>query len=239
MPKETGIIMSGDHPAKILDDTKTMTRRTWGLKRVNTCPDDWEFIGLNASGLGEFCNRYDGLGVRCKCPYGQVGDRLWVRETWRIESFMGGEPLLFGYKDGQAMEENTSLSDTLNYEEWYERVCIQSTEEAQEAFKKGLVCQDKEGYYRWDVGKSPCRWRSSIFMPRWASRILLEITERRAERLQDISYEDAQAEGISGAFIEMRARFAGLWDSLNAKRGYGWDKNNWVWCISFKRLEGE
>jgi len=188
-------------------------------------------------------HRYTDIG----CPYGQVGDRLWVRETWRVGSFMDGEPLLFSFKDGKTIEENTNLSDTPDYESWYERVCIQSTEEASQAFKQGLVRREEGGHYLWDIGNSPCRWRPSIFMPRWASRLTLEITEVRVERLQEISIEDIKCEGAyfdsdyAGANAIMNAftpklNFITLWDSLNAKRGYGWDKNPWVWVIQFRRV---
>ena len=84
-------------------------------------------------------------------------------------------------------------------------------------------------------------WRPAIFMPRWASRITLEVTGVRVERLQDISYEDAEAEGapIEGGSIVQNRRigFEHLWDSINAKRGYGWDANPWVWVIKFRRVE--
>jgi len=95
-------------------------------------------------------------------------------------------------------------------------------------------------------------WRPSIFMPRWASRILLEITEVRVERLQEINEDDAKAEGAflvgtvaNGGYVfnqketvalSARTAFAFLWDSLNAKRGFSWESNCWVWVISFKRV---
>ena len=78
-----------------------------------------------------------------------------------------------------------------------------------------------------------------------ASRILLEITNVRVERVQEISEEDAKSEGVSLSWAEGQIRggtwrqgFAQLWDSINAKRGYGWDANPWVWVVEFKRVDG-
>ena len=90
----------------------------------------------------------------------------------------------------------------------------------------------------------PASWTPSIFMPRWASRILLEITEMRVERVQDISEEDAQAEGVDFPGWDWRLKrnswalnFSALWDSINAKRGFGWDVNPWVWIIEFSCVD--
>lgn len=99
------------------------------------------------------------------------------------------------------------------------------------------------------------RWKSSMFMPRRASRINLEITDIRMERLQDITDSDARAEGIylhssHGLYSADHTKMWGhgdigrtpvegyqtLWDALNAKRGFGWDKNPYVWVITFKRV---
>ncbi|MFZ5833601.1 MAG: hypothetical protein ACOY3P_26230, partial [Planctomycetota bacterium] len=87
------------------------------------------------------------------------------------------------------------------------------------------------------------RWRPSIHMPRWASRITLEITSIRVERVQAISNIDAKEEGfVDSALVfkeggsTARDAFARLWDSINAKRGYGWDKNPWVWVVAFAPL---
>ena len=81
----------------------------------------------------------------------------------------------------------------------------------------------------------------------WMSRLTLEITDVRVQRLQEISEEDAKAEGCGGWMSDLyatahnltnnhRTAYMELWDLINAKRGYGWDKNPWVWAITFKRI---
>jgi len=94
------------------------------------------------------------------------------------------------------------------------------------------------------------KWKPSIFMPRWASRITLEVAEVRCQRLQDISEEDAKAEGVEianghpelgaiiGAGPSYREGFAQLWREINGKRpGCAWSDNPWLWCVSFRRLK--
>ena len=101
--------------------------------------------------------------------------------------------------------------------------------------------------YRAPDPDSPNSWTPSIHMQRWASRLTLEITKIRVERVQDISEDDATAEGVAEyARVSMgcpgdytaREQYEYLWDSLNRSRGYGWDVNPWVWCISFRRVDG-
>ncbi len=84
------------------------------------------------------------------------------------------------------------------------------------------------------------KWRPSIFMPKWASRISLRITDVRVERLQDISHHDILAEGVGDVYKApelMFPMFAQLWDSINRDRGYGWEVNPYVWVISFERAQ--
>jgi hypothetical protein len=89
------------------------------------------------------------------------------------------------------------------------------------------------------------KWRPSIFMPKEAARLFLQVANVRVERLQDITEEDALKEGVKAygpnncSGTSARIAFAELWDSLNEKRGYGWNTNCWVWVIEFERVEGE
>ena len=75
-------------------------------------------------------------------------------------------------------------------------------------------------------------------MPRWASRLLLEVKAVRVERLQEISEDDAFAEGISGGdwLGNPVGTYRELWDSINAKRGHSWESNPWVWVVEFERV---
>lgn len=159
------------------------------------------------------------------CPY-HNHMHLWVRETWTLWDAMTDEWEGELHKGPVPKCKNDS-----DVRFWKKRV----------SYRVG------EPY------GSDLTWRPSIFMPRWASRITLEITDRRAQRVQDISEEDAQAEGCdayinpSGLCTEnprdymlppdtWRNGFAKLWDSINAARGYSWESNCWVWALTFRRI---
>ena len=187
--KERPISATRPEVRAILDGRKTMTRRI-----VKPQPIGGDKICKRGMGYGWIIGQLrdsENAWRDLSCPYGQPGDRLWVRETWRIPN---GAPR--GWVD-----------------------------------------------YRADDAREGFRWRPSIYMPRWASRITLEITDIRVERLQDISEEDAQAEGVKlhTEYIPMkvgfnhRQAFGGLWESINGPGS--WDANPWVWAIEFKRVE--
>jgi hypothetical protein len=191
--KEHPILFSTEMVKAILDGKKTMTRRVVKLiefSKSDTSGYDWAFRGKhgtwNEVTTARLLEKY--------CHYGQVGGRLWVRETFTT--------LRNPYKP----EETPSI------------------------------------HYKADFPKDTMVWKPSIFMPRWASRITLEIMQVRVERLQEITVEDCMSEGgtrygeceiwTKDAIID---RFSALWDSINAKRGFSWSSNPWVWVIEFKR----
>lgn len=92
--------------------------------------------------------------------------------------------------------------------------------------------------YRADGVADDClRWGSPLFMPRKACRLVLEVVGVRVERLQSISTHDAIREGCFGEPLEPEQEFARRWDDLNAKRGFPWSANPWVWCVEFRRVE--
>jgi hypothetical protein len=202
--KERPILMSAPMVRAILDGRKTQTRRI--AKDVTEWHTEENPLDKCVVRDGvAYCDAQvrvdDVLTFEFKCPYGQPGDRLWVRETFAVTN---SAP----YADGQS---------------------------------------DEIAFYKasWDESEQP-KWKPSIFMPRKVSRITLEITEVRVERLQDISEEDAMAEGFGlGAVIKAERfgrymsagqyAFASLWEKINGKES--WRTNPWVWAISFRRVE--
>jgi hypothetical protein len=154
------------------------------------------------------------------CPYGASGERLWVRETHRAVRLKSEREIRINYRAGG---EDRILNE--DSEPWWRYAADLLTGEGQ-----------TRGAYLGD-------WRPSIFMHRCASRITLEITDVRVERLQEISEADAIAEGFAADPIPgtpdwtARRAFRNLWETLNAPRGFGWDVNPWVWVVSFKRVD--
>lgn len=157
-----------------------------------------------------------------KYPYGVVGDRLWVREAWRTEERAGD------MVDGVLFPDGTFWP-------------------IEDSGAAAILWIDAHAN-----GKYGDDWRSPMFMPRWASRLTLEIIGIRVERLQDITEEDAKAEGIiepepvHGKWCDpakgreghwsYRKPFADAWDKINSKRAT-WESNPFVWVISFKVVD--
>lgn len=146
------------------------------------------------------------------CPYGNSRHRLWVQESFRV---------------------NSSIP-------WTEGPLATVVYNADNSRRDHIVIP------RSHVDKPSSRIRTSFlsgrFMPRWASRILLEVKDIRVERIQEIaaSPEDMLAEGVTAvteAAEHLAFEFRGLWDSINAKRRFGWDVNPWVWVVEFRRID--
>lgn len=200
---ERPILFSAEMVRAILDGRKTMTRRV-----VKPQPKDhhWKYNNsyhlehkllaskdiLWAKFWHTITENPERDGIQwSKFPYGQVGDLLWVRETFWLD-------------DGD------------------DQPFYKATEPSPQIFTK---------------------WKPSIFMPRWASRITLEITNVKAERLQDITEDAANKEGVyidgtssNGHIFTAREHFEGLWDFINGKK-YPWLANPWVWVIEFQKVE--
>ena len=211
------MIFNAEMVRALLDGRKTQTRR----------PIKWKQTRFTEIGEREDGSKWpwsEDAEHACDfwhpCPFGAVGDRIWVREAFRVHSRATDVATLV-YK---ASERNSWTEQT-------RRVPV-------------AVCNKPA---------TPEKWTPSLHMPRWASRILLEITDVRVERLNAISEEDATAEGVppagsllpdypgtlltpKGDFATAKVAFQRLWESIYGEES--WKANGWVWVISFKRVEG-
>ena len=224
--KERPIIMSAPMVRALLEERKTQTRRVlnpqpshdqYHVWRGRVTRDEehrmWCWKDLALENIWDFPNGEDRKELALHCPYGVPGDRLWVREAFLIDD----RTLITGPLP--RVEPNLDWQDCTYYRADGE--CCEQIPEC--------ACAEYDG-------KTP--WRPSIFMPRWVSRITLEITDVRVQRLQEISEEDAIAEGYEVAFgpgMFSRA-FDSFWDSINAKK-HPWASNPWVWAITFRGVD--
>jgi hypothetical protein len=221
--------MSAPMVRALLDGKKTQTRRALRMQP----PDDRGLIcgvynptvirrGEEEPGPETFGAFTEDGSWATKCPYGQPGDRLWVRET-------------FAFTDAHEPDYEGSIEYRADHK------CFAVS--CNELIDVPHTC---------DPRPFDGQWASSIHMPRWASRITLEITDVRAQRLQDISEADAIAEGLikvrgplkstmweysettGGQFADPRVAYHMLWESINGPGS--WDANHWVWAISFRMV---
>ncbi|MFS9902128.1 hypothetical protein WKU74_11775 [Salmonella enterica] len=211
--KERGMIFNAEMVRAILDGRKTQTRRPFDWKRQPAM----EMAERDDGSLwpwAEDCER--GGDIWFACPYGEIGDRIWVRETWQV------------------IHDHIDESSHVEY-----RTYAPSIPKEKDRYWHTVYAEHFGDESREDRGFP---WRPAIHMPHWASRITLEITDVRVERLRGLSEEDAKSEGIipsAGGVLpgwEYRINFRDLWMDI-----YGtdnWEANPWVWVIEFKRVEG-
>ncbi|EBV1888612.1 hypothetical protein DN122_07340 [Salmonella enterica subsp. enterica serovar Coquilhatville] len=207
---ERGMIFNGEMVRAILEGRKTQTRRPIKWKQTRFTEIGEREDGSNwpwSEDTEKVCDYWH------PCPFGAVGDRIWVRETfgWQIRRDpLGGT--------GEFRVYRATTPDAVRYQ-------TASGEAA------------------------PMKWVPSIHMPRRASRITLEITDVRVERLNNISYDDAISEGIKqewtcidpglGSYAhknDVQDDYETLWKSIYGEES--WAANPWVWVIEFKRVEG-
>lgn len=183
--------------------------------------------------------------ISVECPFGKVGDRLWVKEDWRVGAWREtGGVLAIDYKASPEIT-NTPWVQVSDDEDGkkFEAVWIAVTDELD---SKGVKTND-DGHYHWLAGQAPLDWRPASTMERWASRLLLEITDIRIERVQDTSHADAVSEGVHHFDIEARLRdqplsvaqivFSRHWDTKHQEHHVMWEDNPWVWVIEFKVIK--
>lgn len=260
--KERPILFSAPMINAILAGQKHQTRRI--VKNGPTYHVDgrWTFTmsSTDRKAEGQFCygvpdasgHTFTDRGTektifRGKCPFGRVGDHLWVREIWRTWEEEFSEPV---YDDdtGQLADE---INGSLRF------VAYRATPRIGKRAAFGAYPDERITFLDEGTPLDSNRellgpWRPSIYMPRWASRIALEVTGVRIERLNDISEDDAKSEGAPRSIASLtpegevrmiqidgsgtyREGFAGIWCEINGVEA--WDANPWVWCISFRRIE--
>nr|WP_234705246.1 MULTISPECIES: hypothetical protein [Pseudomonas syringae group] len=214
--KERPILFSAPMVRAILSDQKTVTRR---VVKPQYCEGPWSVKpALESHHSGHSHDWWLPTGSQPyaalpKCPYGKAGDRLWVRETWYCDHF-------------EVMRGPYLKPDDLDIGE---------------AHNDGTLVYAADGLAPYEQEQPT--WKPSIHMPRWVSRILLEITDVRVERLQEISEEQALDEGVmsckqdidpDGNDYSPQELFAGLWTMINGDGS--WQSNPWVWAVEFKRV---
>jgi hypothetical protein len=236
------ILFSGPMVRAILDGTKTQTRRvlkpqieTFDVAPGRSCAIEiaWDvddgkgriWKGSYPAGATEFgWKKGTGVLTTQTVPYAP-GDRLWVRETFVVECCQETGWYEPPHDDGRPLQ----VTECSYWGRYWAQPHYRATDKAPDLD----IGDDEPGV----------EWRPSLHMPRWASRLTLTVTDVRVQRIQDISEEDAVAEGVDAISMadvkrqsawSRRHDFAQLWDSINGKReGANWDANPWVVAVSF------
>lgn len=251
------ILFSTEMVQAILEGRKGQTRRKF---KDEVFPNESELIYVTDTNDGRKLYHF-GIKGKQPCPHQGVigeytkGDVLWVRETWKPGAWNDEDyKVAFDYKASPEIKKTpwSHYADIDRFEQhhtkWIEMLCKMGIE------PRKIDTQEERVYWKWLPGQSPFKWQPSIFMPKEACRIFLEVTDVRIERLKNITKLDARNEGISwwvesgrprfknylndgngDSFGKAIASFASLWESINGSDS--WDKNPWVWVTDFKRIE--
>lgn len=240
--KERPILFSAEMVKAILAGQKRMTRRVLKLNILQEedgdLPTCFSVFDKKGNQYYEFKNGIEEEPSTAKdfCPYGQIGDVLWVKETVKPGAWREDGRVAFDYKASPELKK----TPWVNLGEKFEDYWIKWTDQL---IKKGHK-SNSDGIFEWEPGESPINWIPSIFMPKEACRIKLRITNIRVERLNDISEEDAKREGVNilsaHSYAGLQAPihklgFVQLWESINGK--CSWDQNPWVWVIEFEVVQ--
>lgn len=209
---ERPMLFNAEMVRAVLDGRKTQTRRPFKPQGGRL----WEYSHDLRVPMYQGDGRYEMFPA--PCPYGAVGDRLWVRETWAHYQTVGPGGEVSDGRAGYRADGFDGIEDFRDY----------TKTEAEGEAEYVIINGD--------------HWRPSIHMPRWASRITLEVTGVRVERVQSIRGSDAVAEGApvptngigEAVPCPIEDWFRPLWDSVYTKRGLGWSVNPWVWVVEFR-----
>lgn len=220
------LLMQPSMVQAVINDSKTATRRLSGLDAVNDNPDKWEYVRF-WDGHAKFWEKHNAIHeIYIKCPYGNPGDVIWIRETyiayghWASITNPDTEKKIWSFKD-------LTLSEGKPY--YY-------------------LGQDHP--FKLQTGRKNIGWykRPAIFMPKEACRLFLETESIDCEMLQDITEADSFREGItwnvgpvqggygareSTKHITPIGAFKDLWITINGEDS--WNKNPWVWIVGFKK----
>ena len=232
---EKPILFNGEMVRAVLDGRKTQTRRVIkpsGNHEIEEIYSSRPNANVFMCGCDcDECRRDHTHSFCLRSPYGSIGDQLWVRETFAIECNADLQDVYTEPENPVGPVKNIVDGEI----EYFECPRYRASEPDTILGDDGIM-----------------RWKPSIFMPRWASRIQLEVTDVRVERVQDITEEGARAEGVDGGCLgcgnsslnkscgcddpnpDFRDSFIHLWQSINEKRGFGWLSDAFVWVVKFE-----
>jgi hypothetical protein len=240
--REGPIIFDGESVRGILAGRKVQTRRV--VKPQPARVDDQVLIFERP-----FKSRGNVVHVNnmpLASPYGGPGDKLWIREAWRVTNWMNEDPEVKVRYEADGSARWVEIPEEADWDgEIHTKLWIQSCDDMEAAGYWWDAALEDEAKAEWkgegpEPEVLPTRVRSGLYLYRWASRILLEVKAVRVERLQDITEADALAEGMTWEAFksgtakgrDARESFQIRWDEINAKRG-PWKSNPWAWVIEF------